>query len=158
MMEKKNIKLTPNQALIKAGSYCAYQERCHEEVRKKLAEWGVYGDDAGNVLLKLIEQNYLNEERFAKAFAGGKFRVKHWGRIKITLELKSRKISEYCIRMAMKEIDNDDYLKTMQHLADEKYHLLNDKNPLVKKNKTAAYVMGKGFEPDLIWDYLRKLQ
>ena len=152
---KKN--LTPNQALLKAASYCAYQERCHDEVMEKLSEWGIYGEDAGNILLKLIEQNYLNEERFAKAFAGGKFRVKHWGRIKINQELKFRKISDFCIRMAMKEINEDDYLETLKKLATEKYGSLKEKNPLIKKNKTATFLMSKGYEPDLIWDCLRKI-
>ena len=152
---KKN--LTPNQALLKAASYCAYQERCHDEVMEKLSEWGIYGEDAGNILLKLIEQNYLNEERFAKAFAGGKFRVKHWGRIKLNQELKFRKISDYCIRMAMKEINEDDYLETLKKLAEEKHDSIKEKNPLIKKNKTAAFLMSKGYEPDLIWDCLRKI-
>jgi regulatory protein len=152
---KKN--LTPNQALLKAASYCAYQERCHDEVMEKLSEWGIYGDDAGNILLKLIEQNYLNEVRFAKAFAGGKFRVKHWGRIKINQELKFRKISDYCIRMAMKEINEDDYLETLKKLSSEKYDSIKEKNPLIKKNKTAVFLMSKGYEPDLIWDCLRKI-
>ncbi len=157
MTENKKEKLTLQQALVKAASYCAYQERCHEEVMEKLSEWGIYGDDAGNILLKLIEQNYLNEERFAKVFAGGKFRVKNWGRIKINSELKFRKVSDYCIRMAMKEINDDEYLSTLKSLAEEKYVSIKEKNPLVKKNKTAAYLMGKGYEPDLIWDCLRKI-
>ncbi len=151
-------KFTPQQALLKAASYCAYQERCHEEVKEKLAEWGVYDNDSGEILLKLIEQNYLNEERFAQAFAGGKFRVKKWGRIKITLELKARKISDYCIRSAMKEILEDDYLKTITQLAEEKYISVKDKNPLIKKNKTATFLMGKGFEGDLVWNVLRKIK
>lgn len=156
MEENKKQKLTTQQALIKAASYCAYQERCHEEVMEKLSEWGIYSDEAGNILLKLIEQNYLNEERFAKAFAGGKFRVKHWGRIKINSELKFRKVSDYCIRMAMKEINEDDYLETLKKLADEKYDSIKEKNPLIKKNKTAIFLMNKGYEPDLIWDILKQ--
>lgn len=157
MEENKKQKLTPQQAMLKAASYCAYQERCHEEVTEKLSEWGIYGNDAGNILSKLIEQNYLNEERFAKAFAGGKFRVKKWGKIKINSELKFRKISEYCIRMAMKEINADDYLSTLKKLADEKFESIKEKNILVKKNKTAVHLMGKGYEPDLVWDCLRKI-
>ena len=157
MEGQKKQNLTPQQALLKAASYCAYQERCHDEVTEKLSEWGVYGDDAGNILLKLIEQNYLNEERFAKAFAGGKFRVKKWGRIKINQELKFRKISDYCIRMAMKEIDEDVYLSTLKELALEKFDSIKEKNPLVKRNRAAAFLMGKGYEPELIWDCLRKI-
>ena len=113
-------KFTPQQALLKAAGYCAYQERCHEEVREKLSEWGIYGEDAGNILLQLIGQNYLNEERFAKAFAGGKFRTKRWGRIKITLELKARKVSDYCIHDAMKEIDEELYIKKQNSFVPDK--------------------------------------
>lgn len=144
--------------LLKAAHYCAYQERCHEEVREKLAEWGAYGDDAGYILQQLIEQGYLNEERFAQAFAGGKFRTKKWGRIRITLELKARKVSDYCIRSAMKEIDEGDYTKALRELAEEKYAAVKDRNPLVKKNKTAAFLIGKGYEPELVWDQLRSLE
>jgi regulatory protein len=152
-----NKSFTPQQALIKAASYCAYQERCHNEVEEKLAEWGVYGTDAGEILIKLVEQNYLNEERFARAFSGGKFRVKHWGRNRIRQELKARKVSDYCINAGMKEIDEDVYMETLTTLANEKLDTVKDKNPLVKKNKTAQYLMGKGYEADLIWNILRNI-
>jgi len=152
-----NKTLTPQQALLKAASYCAYQERCHSEVEEKLAEWGIYGTDAGEILVKLVEQNYLNEERFAKAFAGGKFRVKHWGRQKIRQELKARKVSEYCINAGMKEIDEDAYLETITELANEKLETVKDKNQLVKKNKTAQYLISKGYESDLVWNILRSI-
>ncbi len=156
MDNKKKQNLTPKEALIKAASYCAYQERCHEEVLGKLTELGIYGNDAGNILNQLIEQNYLNEERFAKAFAGGKFRTKKWGRVKILLELKARKISDYCIKQAMKEIDEDEYLKVLKKLASEKLESLSDKNILIKKNKTAKYIASRGFEVELVWDLLNK--
>jgi regulatory protein len=152
--EGKNTRLTPSQALIRAASYCAYQERCHEEVKEKLASWGVYGPDAGEIMHKLVEQNYLDEERFARAFAGGKFRTKKWGRIKISLELKARKVSEYCIRQGLSEIDEKAYAKTLNDLAEEKYNSLTDRNPLVRKKKTATYLAGKGFEVDKVWDAL----
>jgi regulatory protein len=150
--------LTPQQALLKAAAYCAYQERCHAEVEDKLAEWGVYGTDAGEIVIKLMEQNYLNEERFAKAFAGGKFRIKHWGRNKIKQELKARKVSDYCIHSGMKEIDDDAYMETLKTLANEKLKSVKEKNPLVRKNKTAQYLMGKGYEADLIWNLLRTIE
>jgi regulatory protein len=148
---------TPQQAMLKAAAYCAYQERCHKEVEDKLAEWGVYGTDAGEIILKLMDQNYLNEERFAKAFAGGKFRVKHWGRNKIRMELKARKVSDYCINSGMKEIDGDDYLNTLQTLAEEKLLSSKDANPFARKSKTAQYLMSRGFESDLIWDTLKRI-
>jgi regulatory protein len=148
---------TPQQALLKAASYCAYQDRCYKEVEEKLAEWGIYGTDAGELMLKLSEQNYLNEERFAKAFAGGKFRTKKWGRNKIRIELKQRKISDYCIKQAMKEIDDLVYEETLKQLAEEKFEEQKDKNILLRKNKTAQWLMGKGYEADLIWSTLSTL-
>ena len=155
MKNNKYIKLTPSQALIKAANYCAYQERCHNEVLEKLSEWGIWGIDAQEILLTLIEQNYLNEERFAIAFAGGKFRVKHWGKVKIKLELKQRDISEYCLNKALNEISDQDYLHTLNEQIDKKWAETKDKNLLSKRAKVARYVIGKGFEQDLIWNILR---
>lgn len=157
MKEKRTGPLTPQQALLKAANYCAYQERCHDEVRNKLSEWGVWGSDADEVVLKLIEQNYLNEERFARAYAGGKFRTQHWGRIKIKLELKARHISDYCIRMGMQEISDKDYRDTLHRLASQKWKETKDTNPLSKRNKVARYLAGKGFEQDLTWEVLREI-
>jgi len=155
LKNNKYIKLTPSQALLKAANYCAYQERCHNEVLEKLSEWGIWGIDAQEILLTLIEQNYLNEERFAIAFAGGKFRVKHWGKVKIKLELKQRDISEYCLNKALNEISDQDYLHTLNEQIDKKWAETKDKNLLSKRAKVAKYVIGKGFEQDLIWNILR---
>jgi regulatory protein len=155
LKNNKYIKLTPSQALLKAANYCAYQERCHIEVLEKLSEWGIWGFDAQEILLTLIEQNYLNEERFAIAFAGGKFRVKHWGKVKIKLELKQRDISEYCLNKALNEISDQDYLHTLNEQIDKKWAETKDKNLLSKRAKVARYVIGKGFEQDLIWNILR---
>ncbi len=155
MEKQKHIKLTPNQALLKAANYCAYQERCHKEVLEKLGEWGIWGIDAQEILLQLIEQNYLNEERFAVAFAGGKFRVKRWGRVKIKLELKQKDISEYCIKKALDEISNDDYLQTLNDQIDKKWEETKDKNLMSKRAKVARYAISKGFEQDLVWNMLR---
>ena len=155
MKNNKYIKLTPSQALLKVANYCAYQERCHNEVLEKLSEWGIWGIDAQEILLTLIEQNYLNEERFAIAFAGGKFRVKHWGKVKIKLELKQRDISEYCLNKALNEISDQDYLHTLNEQIDKKWAETKDKNLLSKRAKVARYVIGKGFEQDLIWNILR---
>jgi len=157
MKRDKIQSLTPSQALLKAAHYCAYQERCQKEVRVKLAEWGLWGVDAENILLQLIEQNYLNEERFARAFAGGKFRTKQWGRNKIKIELRQREISDLCLTKAMLEIDGDDYLKVLEAEAIKKLNGIKDKDTRVKKLKASRYLIAKGFEPDLIWDALNKL-
>ena len=95
---------TPAEALAKALKYCAYQERCHEEVRTKLIKLGMRGNDLENIMSRLIELNFLDEERFAKTYAGSKFRQMGWGKKKIIMELKKRRISDYCIMQAMKEI------------------------------------------------------
>lgn len=144
-------------ALRKAASFCAYQERTQQEVRERLAEWGVLGDDAEAIIAELIEQNYLNEERFARTFAGGKFRVKNWGKRKIRQHLQQRGITGYNLEQAMREIEPDDYRQTLTELLDKKRRMLKDDNPLVIKQKLARFALGKGYEPDLVWQLLSEL-
>ncbi|QDK83254.1 RecX family transcriptional regulator [Spirosoma sp. KCTC 42546] len=141
-------------ALRKAAMFCAYQERTQQEVRERLKDWGVLGDDAEEVIAELIQQNYLNEERFAKSFAGGKFRVKGWGRRKIKQHLQQRGISGYNLDQAMKEIAPDDYQATLQELLTKKRQSLRDENPLVIKQKLVRYALSKGYETDLIFTVL----
>jgi len=151
-------KLTPLLALPKLKQYCAYQERCHSEVKEKLAGYGVYGDDAAEIISKLIEENYLNEERFAIHFAGGRFRVKEWGRVKIRYELKQKQVSEYCIKKALKSIDEDDYETTLQKLAEQKLKTLKgEKNIFIKKRKLQDFLLQRGFETDLIREVVKKV-
>ena len=152
---KPKKKLTPQQAFIKAQQTCAYQERCQQEMRDKLYEWGLYPNDVENIIANLITDNFLNEERFAKTYAGGKFRIKKWGRIKIKIELKKRKISDYCIRKAMEEIPDKDYISTLQQLIAKKEKKVKEKKPEVRNYKIAQYVISRGFEGDLVWDILR---
>ncbi|HUR65888.1 MAG TPA: regulatory protein RecX [Chitinophagaceae bacterium] len=142
--------LTKEQALQKLKHFCAYQERCHSEVSEKLYALGVWKKDHDGILSTLIEENYLNEERFAIAFAGGKWRIKQWGRVKIKYELKQRQVSEYCIKKAMKQIDEDAYLKVLDKLAKEKYNSLKSDQYLIRKKKTMNYLMNKGYEPGMI--------
>jgi len=147
-------KLTPTQALVKAQASCAYQERCQQEMRDKLYDWGLYSTDVENIITQLIVEGFLNEERFAKTFAGGKFRIKKWGKIKIKIELKKRKISDYCIKQAMQEIPDKDYLRTLQQLIEKKSKELKGGKPQVRNYKIAQYVASKGFEQDIIWSVL----
>lgn len=149
--------LTKEQALQKLRHYCAYQERSHSEVRDKLYQLGVWKKDHDEIIASLIEDNYLNEERFAIAFAGGKFRMKHWGRVKIRYELKQKQVSEYSIKKAMKEIKEEDYLKLLEKLAGDKYASLKSEQYLVRKKKTQDYLMQRGFEPELITRTLNDL-
>lgn len=152
---KPKKKLNPQQALLKAQQSCAYQERCQQEMRDKLYEWGLYSTDVENIIANLITDNFLNEERFAKAYAGGKFRIKKWGKVKIKIELKKRKISEYCIKKAMQEISDKDYLKTIKELIAKKSKEIKGGKDYHRKYKIAQYIASRGFEQDLIWDVLK---
>ena len=134
MLYKKN--LTKEQALQKLKHYCAYQERCHSEVKEKLYSLGVWKKEHDEMIAALIEENYLNEERFAIAFAGGKFRVKQWGRVKIKQALKQKQVSEYCIKKALKEIDDNEYRKVLEKLVKEKYASMKNEQHLIRKKKT----------------------
>jgi regulatory protein len=147
MLYKKH--LTKEQAIQKLKHYCAYQERCHSEVKEKLYSLGVWKKEHDEIIASLIEENYLNEERFAIAFAGGKWRIKQWGRVKIKYELKQKQVSEYCIKKAMKQIDEEGYLRVLDKLAKEKYASLKSEQYIIRKKKVLDYLIGKGFEPSL---------
>lgn len=145
-------------ALQKAKHYCAYQERCHMEVRDKLYSFGLHRKEVELLLTQLIEEDFLNEERFAIAYTGGHFRTKKWGKEKIKYALKQRKVSDYCIRKAMASITNTDYNKTFISVADKKLAALkNEKNSFIKKKKLKDYLQQKGFELKLINEYLKEL-
>lgn len=144
------------EALIKAANFCAYQERTHKEVRQRLAELAVIGDELEAIIAWLIENNYLNEERFARIFAGSKFRQKKWGRIKIRQELKMRGVSDYCLKAGMSEIDGDDYMITLQEIIEKKSREIKDSNKLIIKQKLVKFALSRGFENDLVFDVVGK--
>ena len=148
--------LTKEQALQKLKHYCGYQERCHSEVKEKLYSLRVWKKEQDEIIAALIEEKYLDEERFAIAFAGGRFRLKQWGRVKIKYELKQKQVSEYSIKKALKLIDEADYLKVLQKLATEKYAVLKDEQYLLRKKKTMDYLLGKGFEMELVRGMVEK--
>lgn len=156
MLYKKQ--LTKEQALQKLKHYCAYQERSHSEVKEKLYNLGVWKKDHGEIIATLIEENYLNEERFAIAWVGGKFRIKQWGRVKIKYELKQKQVSDYCIKKALKQIDEKEYLATLEKLAADKYDSLKGEHWLSRKKKTMDYLVAKGYEADLVRGVLDKDQ
>jgi regulatory protein len=147
-MQRKS--LTKEQAIQKLRQYCAYQERSHSEVQQKLWDMGVRKSDHDEVISSLIEDDYLNEERFAIQFAGGKFRMKSWGRKKIWYALKEKKVSDYCIKKAMNAIDEETYEQTLKHLAEKKYESLKGEQYLVRRKRTIDYLLQKGYEPELI--------
>ena len=155
MPSKKRIdKVT---ALLKLQRYCAYQDRCHQEVRTKLINLGVYGLDLENVITELIADNFLNEERYACSYARGKFRMKGWGRIRIRRELKLRKISDYCIRKAMKEIEEDEYLDTLKDILTKKEKLSREKDLFKRRGSLANFAIRRGFESNLVWSTVKEI-
>ncbi len=147
--------MTQKEALEKMKRYCAYQERCQSEVRQKLYTLEVSSEDIDNILCHLIEENFLNEERFAKNFVQGKFRQKKWGKIKIEQHLKQKGISDYCIKNGFEDINQEEYLKTLDVILLKKSKVLTDENTFIKKQKLAKYAINKGFENNLVWDLLR---
>jgi regulatory protein len=150
--------LTKEEALQKLKQYCAYQERSHSEVVQKLWDLGVRRAEHDDIIAALIEEDYLNEERFAVQFAGGKFRMKAWGRKKIYYALKEKKVSTYCINKALNGIPEDDYLKTLQQLAEKKYNALKGEQYMIRYKKATDYLLQKGYEPDLVSAALKRLK
>jgi regulatory protein len=147
---------SPEKAMQKLKHYCGYQERSHQEVKQKLYSLGLIKKEVEELISRLIEEGYLNEERFAMLFASGKLRIKAWGKQKIRFELRQRGISEFCITKALKSIDESEYITGFNRLAGKKWHSLqSEKNIFVKKNKWQQYLLQKGFEPALIktWSF-----
>lgn len=143
--------------LEKIKHYCAYSERCHSEVRHKLLALKVYGSELENIMTVLIEENFLNEERYACAVARGKFNLKKWGRNKIRYYLKSKNISDYLVKKALEQIDDDLYLETLADLAEKKItELSGEKNAFARSQKAANYLLQKGYENDMIYGVLKK--
>jgi regulatory protein len=159
MLQRKQ-QLTKEQALQKLRHYCAYQERCHTEVKEKLYSFGLRKQMVEESIAQLIEEDYLNEERFAIQFAGGKFRMKQWGKVKIKHALKQKQVSTYCINKAMKELDAEDYEQTLHKLARQKWDTVKGEgvNGFVKMAKTTDYLLQKGFEPELVREAVGRLK
>ena len=157
-MEEKTVKTyTVAEAKLKLENYCAYQERCHQEVRQKLRSMGMIPLAIDDIMVHLIKNNFLNEERFARSYARGKFRVKKWGRIRIERELKARGLSDYTIEAGLDEIDEDEYMDTFETLAEKKYATIKDTNPYKAKAKLANYLLYRGWETDLVYEKINEL-
>ena len=142
---------TVNEAQKKLENYCAYQERCHKEVRNKLREMKMIPEAIDTIIVHLIQNNYLNEERFAKAFVRGKFRIKKWGKNRLVRELKFREISKYSIDTALKEIDLEDYYNTLDELMQKRINQVKEKNIYKKKKKVVDYLFYRGWESHLVY-------
>ena len=149
---------TIKQAIQKLEHYSAYQDRCHEEVIQKLRSMKMDQDEIDQIIVQLIADNFLNEERFACSYARGKHRIKHWGKIRIVNELKFRKISQYNINLALKEITTEEYEATFHNLAEQNWESIRESNPLKKRKKFCDYVLRKGFESNLVYEKVKELE
>ncbi len=145
---------TVDEATKLMENFCAYQERCHKEVEQKLYDLNMIPEAKEKIILHLLQHNFLNEERFSKAFARGKFSIKNWGRIKIVNELKFRNISPYNIKTALKEIDENDYLNTLEKIAKKKWALIKEPNAFKKRSKLVSYLSSKGYESECIYEVM----
>ncbi len=143
------------EAREKIRAYCNYRERSHKEVGDKLQSYGLIELVVAQLVTELIQENYLNEERFARSFVRGKFNQKKWGRQKIRQALYQHQLSDYVLRKAFEEIDEDVYLSTLKELLQKKEATLKDRNIYVRRRKLADYLVRKGYEPDLVWDLIR---
>ena len=137
--------------------YCVYQERCHKEIVSKLYEYRMIPETHDAIIVHLIEHNFLNEERFAKSFARGKFNIKKWGKSRIIRELKAKDISAYNIKTALKEIDEQEYINTFNALALKRFETIKEKNKQKKRKKLADYLLYRGWESNLVYSKVNEL-
>ncbi|WP_419212892.1 regulatory protein RecX [Maribacter sp. X9] len=156
-MNQRTKGYTLPEAIKKIENYCAYQDRCHKEVVSKLKEMGMIPLAIDTIVGQLIESRFLNEERFAKSFARGKFNIKKWGKKRIVSELQSRNISKYNINTALKEIDDHEYLNTLNDLAKKRLEQLSETNVQKRKKKLADYLLYRGWESHLVYEKLQEL-
>ncbi len=143
---------TVKEATLKLLQFCAYRDRSHKEVEEKLKELRMIPLACEQIITKLMREGFLNEERFARSFVSGKFRIKKWGRKKIERELKIREISAPIIKLAFTEIDEEIYLSSLKELAEKKLNLINEGNPIMRRKKLISYLLQKGYEPQLVYD------
>lgn len=150
--------LSARQISDKLEQYCAYQERCHQEVYSKLRSFTGDEHEINTVIVHLINNNYLNEERFARSFARGKHRIKGWGRNRIVSELKHRNISANNINLALKEIDDDDYAETFEKLALRQWESIRETDSLKKRKKFCDFLLRKGYDSAMVYDKARMFE
>lgn len=155
-MQKKR-SFTVEEIKRKLEQYCVYQDRCHKEVEQKLREFNLIPEAREQILLSLMQDSFLNEERFAKSYARGKFRIKHWGKQRIVRELKLRDISAYNIKTALKEIDDATYLETIYGITEKRNQLITESNSYKRKQKLIGFLQRKGYEMDLIFKVVNEI-
>ena len=152
-----NKSYTVDEAKTKMEHYCAYQERCHKEVREKLVKMRMIPEAIDIIISHLITENYLNEQRFANTYVMGKFRMKKWGKFRLAQELKKRELSKYSINKALCNISDKDYMEMFDELAEKKFNSLNSKSEMKDKKKLADYLLYRGWEPHLVYDKVAEL-
>lgn len=152
------MEFTPAQQLEKMRKYCAYQERSHQQVRDKLYDAGLHGEDVEEIITTLILENFLNEERFARSYARGKFRMNGWGRVKIVHGLKQHRVHPNGIRAAMTEIGEDEYRDALRTILQQKKRILKEKHPLRRKAALMRFAAQRGFEGDIVRELLEAEQ
>jgi regulatory protein len=157
MFEKKKKSYTVDELKRKLENYCVYQDRCHKEVEQKMREYNLIPEAQEMILLSLMKDNFLNEERFSKSFARGKFRIKSWGKQRIVRELKFREISAYNIKTALKEIEEDEYIKTIYRITENRNAVISEANIYKRKQKLIGFLMRKGFENELIYKVVNEV-
>lgn len=157
MSDKEKERLTPLQAAERIRHYCAYAERCHQDVRNRLFQFGLNGAEVDVIIAGLIEENFLNEERFARQYAGGHFRQKGWGRVKIKVSLRQKGVSDYCIKLALREIEEEAYHNLLAKLARQKWQQVRSSTPAQRWQKTCLFLLQRGFEPDLVREQLKAI-
>lgn len=154
MSSSLKLPISPEKAVPKAQRYCAFQERSQQEVRDKLYSWGLHRNEVENILSTLISDGFLKEERFAEAFAGGKFRIKKWGRVKIKQALKAKQVSDPLIRKALSSISDTDYRKMLEKVIAEKAAKTQEKDRFKFNQQLARYAISRGFEAELVWEVI----
>ena len=157
MFKKEKKYFTVDEIKRKLEHYCAYQDRCHKEVEQKMWEFNLIPEAKELILLSLMKDDFLNEERFSKSYARGKFRIKNWGKQRIVRELRFRDISAYNIKTALKEIDETEYLKTLYSITENRNEVISEPNVYKRKKKLIDFLMRKGFENDLIFKTVNEI-
>ncbi len=146
------------EAIHKIEHFCAYQERCHDEVVQKLRTMKMDSNEIDEILAHLIQENYLNESRFACSFARGKHRIKLWGKVRIVNELKLRNITTYNINLALKEISPEEYEMNFNVLAERNWHSIKESNGLKKRKKCCDFLLRKGYESTMVYEKVKELE
>ena len=155
---KSTADLSLKEVIQKMEYYCAYQERCHAEIKEKLYSFQVTPDEKDQIIVHLLDHNYLNEERFASVYTQSKLHQKKWGKKRITLELKAKQISSFLITKSIREIDANEYQSIFDQVSEKHWDTINEKNTLKKRKKFCDYLLRKGWESDWVYEKVKDLE